>query len=96
MSNYDPQGGPQMTPPAPASNGMAIAALVCGIIGLFIFEIILGPLAIIFGGLGLRNANRGSGRKGLAIAGLVLGIIDVLVLILIVAVASSHGFSWHA
>jgi Domain of unknown function (DUF4190) len=98
MSDYYPQVDPEVSPPpaADSSNGLAIAALICGIIGLFIFEIVLGPLAIIFGGLGLRNARRGASRRGFAIAGVVLGIIDVLVVVLFLAVASSHNFSWHA
>lgn len=92
MSDYYPQGGPETAPPPPSgSNSLAIASLVCGIIGLFIFEIVLGPLAIVFGGLGLRAAR----RRGFALAGLIFGIIDVLVLILIIAVASKHNFSWH-
>jgi Domain of unknown function (DUF4190) len=77
------------------SNGMAIAALVCGIIGLFILEIILGPLAIIFGGLALQRANRGAGQRGMAWAGLILGVIDVLGFIVILALARHHGFYWR-
>jgi hypothetical protein len=74
------------------SNGMAIAALVCGIIGLFIFEVILGVLAIIFGGIGLSRANRGAGRRGMALAGLILGAIDVVLFIVILAVSAKHHF----
>jgi Domain of unknown function (DUF4190) len=77
------------------SNGMAIAALVCGIVGLFIFDFILGPLAIIFGGIGLRWASRGAGRRGMAWAGLILGIVDIVVLVVILALAKHHSFSWH-
>jgi Domain of unknown function (DUF4190) len=78
------------------SNGLAIASLVCGIIGIFIFNIILGPLAIIFGGIGLSRANRGAGRRGLSIAGITLGIIDVVLFFIVLAIAAHHGFSWHA
>lgn len=49
-----PGGQPQ------AGNGLAIAGLVCGIVGLLIFNIILGPLAIIFGAIGLSRANKGA------------------------------------
>jgi len=72
------------------SNGMAIAALVCGIIGLFIFEVILGVLAIIFGGIALSRANRGAGRRGMALAGLILGAVDVVLFIVILAVSAKH------
>jgi hypothetical protein len=79
------------------SNGLAIAGLVCGIIGLVLFNFILGPLAIIFGGVAVRRASQGAGHRGMAWAGVVLGIIDVLIFVaLIAAAASNHGhFYWH-
>ena len=60
--------------------GMGIAALCCGILG-FLFlpsAILLGPLAIIFGVLGLRNDGR-----GMAITGIVLGILQVILVLVI-------------
>ena len=80
---------------ASGGNGLAIASLVCGIIGIFLFEIILGPLAIIFGGIALSRANRGAGKRGMAWAGLILGIIDVVLFIIVLVAAKHHGFSWH-
>mgnify|MGYP001492693923 CR=1 FL=1 len=72
--------------------GFGIAALVCGIIGFFVLPFILGPLAIIFGALGLKNRGR-----GMAITGMILGMLQVLmVVVLILALAmflgSSGGF----
>jgi hypothetical protein len=81
-------GYPQ--PPRQQSNGMAIASLVCGIVGLIVFGIVLGPLAIIFGGVGLSRANRGASGKGMAIAGLVLGCIATVVAIVLIAAIASH------
>jgi hypothetical protein len=79
------------------SNGLAIAGLVCGIIGLFILNFILGPLAIIFGGVGVSQANRGAGHRGLAWAGVVLGVIDIVLFVVLIAAAGhGHSFSWHA
>jgi hypothetical protein len=79
------------------SNGLAIAGLVCGIIGLFRFNFILGSLAIIFGGAGVSKANRGAGHQGMAWACVVLGIIDVLIFAGLIALAASHHrhFYWH-
>ena len=79
------------------STGFAIAGLVCGIIGVFLFQIILGPLAIIFGGIGVSRASRGVSHRGMAWAGVVLGIIDVLLFIVLIALAGSHHghFHWH-
>ncbi|WP_199548598.1 DUF4190 domain-containing protein [Streptomyces sp. N35] len=78
------------------TNGLAIAGLTCGIVGIFIFNIILGPLAIIFGAVGRRNAGSGGSGRGMATAAIVLGVIDVLLFVLLMALASSGGgFSWR-
>ncbi|MDQ2802107.1 MAG: DUF4190 domain-containing protein [Pseudomonadota bacterium] len=97
-----PQGGnyPSAPPPgyggypeAPSSNGLAIAALVCGIIGLLFLWFILSPLAIIFGAIGLNRANKGASGKGMAVAGIVLGVIALIGYIVLIAVlASNHRF----
>lgn len=68
---------------APQTNGMAIAALVCGIlciIGAWIpvvsyFTVVLAVLGIVFGVKGQKIAKELNSGKGLATAGLVLGII---------------------
>ena len=79
------------------SNGLAIAGLVCGLVGLIVFNFILGPLAIIFGGIGWSRANRGANHRGMAITAVVLGVVDILIyVILLVAVAKNGGsFYWH-
>lgn len=63
-----------------STSGHAIASLVMGIVGFFVLGIILGTLAIIFGGIGLYRIhdepNYYTGR-GLAIAGIILGIIGI-------------------
>lgn len=59
-------------------NGFSIASLVLGILGLFRYGWLLGPLAIIFGIIGLNREGR-----GMAIAGLILGIIDLIVWVLL-------------
>ena len=65
-------------------NGFSIASLVLGILGLFRYGLLFGPLAIIFGIIGLNREGR-----GMALAGLILGIIDIilwLVLILLILI----------
>ena len=56
------------------TNGLATASMVCGIIGLLVFGIILGPLAIIFGAIGMSKEP----KRNQAITGLVLGVIDIV------------------
>ena len=63
---------------AAPGNGLAVAALVLGIIGLVLFWIPLIPyplaiLAIIFGAIEVKKQI----KKGLAIAGIVTGIITL-------------------
>ncbi|MEE1927935.1 DUF4190 domain-containing protein [Streptomyces sp. TRM 70351] len=62
------------------NNGMAIASLVLGIIGLFVFPIVLGPIALILGFLAHRSS-----PSGLAKAGIVLGAIDTILGIIFIA-----------
>jgi hypothetical protein len=78
-------------------NGMAVAGLVCGLVGLLFFPIILGPLALIFGGVGWSKANRGAKYKGMALAAVILGIADLVVMGIMFAVAAKNGgsFSWN-
>lgn len=93
MTSYDHM--PPATAPATRaqSNGLAIAGMVCGIVGLLVFSIILGPLAIIFGGVGLSRANAGASGRGMARAGIILGIVDVVLFVVLIAVATHHGGS---
>jgi hypothetical protein len=73
------------------SNGLAIAGLVCGLVGTLFFNVVLGPLAIIFGGVGLSRANRGAGHRGMAMAAVILGVVDLIIFGVLVAVAAKHG-----
>lgn len=67
---------PQAAPLPRPTNGMATASLVLGILGIFLP--LLSILALIFGPVGISKANQGASGKGLAIAGLVLGIVGTL------------------
>lgn len=63
-------------------NGFGITSLVTGIVGLpFMFAcgsgIILSVIAIVFGALGMKKAKEGQASRGMAVAGLVLGIVGV-------------------
>ena len=64
---------------AGTSNGFCVAALVLGIIGIPAFCTVIAPLlAIIFGGVGYAQVTKNGGEgggKGMAIAGIVLGVI---------------------
>ena len=64
------------------SSGRAIAALVCGILSIFIPGIgfVLGVLGIIFGVIAKNEIRRSEGKltgEGMAIAGFVCGIVGL-------------------
>jgi hypothetical protein len=70
----------------PRTDGLAIASLICGIVGIACFVIclgvVLGPVAAIMGYISRqRIASSGStlGGGGLALAGLILGVVGFAV-----------------
>ncbi|EEI16756.1 DUF4190 domain-containing protein [Corynebacterium lipophiloflavum] len=85
---------------APQQNGLALAALIVGIIALlgivFVPVAFLGGIvAIVLGALGLRKAKAmqpGAQRRGMAIAGIVMGAIALLLSIAFIALIGV-GFS---
>ena len=63
-------------------DGRAIAALACGVAGLFMFNIVFGPLAIGLGVSALRRAgqgNRVAGAVGIALGAAALVLLAVLI-----------------
>jgi hypothetical protein len=72
-----------------------VAALVLGIVGIFFAQVILGPLAIIFGAIGLNRASREGRGRGTSIAGIVLGIVALALFAALAATAARRGFIWH-
>nr|WP_246561443.1 DUF4190 domain-containing protein [Kitasatospora kifunensis] len=69
---------------------MAVASFVLGLIGLLLFNIVFGPLALVLGSLALL---RGTDRRGRALLGLALGAADLAVLA--AELVNSHGALWN-
>jgi len=89
MTGVPPQTVPPPPPPVPvASDGKAVASLVLGILSIFGhwlgIGIVLGICAIVFS----RRARKPS---GMATAGLVLGIIGIVVTALVLIISLSIG-----
>lgn len=81
--NYSPYG----TVEAQKPKGMAITALVLGIVGFifswFVFGGIFALVGLVLGIIALMKTKTGGGGKGFAIAGIVLGSIGLVISILI-------------
>lgn len=66
-----------------SSKACSIAALVCGIVGLVfsflgvlaIVALVCSIIGIVLGAMGMKKANEENAPKGLAVGGLVCGII---------------------
>ncbi|GAA2462034.1 DUF4190 domain-containing protein [Streptomyces glaucus] len=92
MTSY---GSSSAASPSSRTNGLAIASLICGIIGVFLFNVILGPLAIVLGAVAMRQAPA-KGGAGMAKAGVVLGIIDLVIFGVLLAISAANGgFTWY-
>jgi hypothetical protein len=64
----------------PGYSGLAIGGFVCSLLGLLCFGPLFGIIAIILGGIALSGMNRvGNPKgKGLAIAALIIGVLDIV------------------
>ena len=83
-----PYGQPPMMVAQQGTNGMAIAALITGILG-------INLLAWIFGGVALSQIKRtGQNGRGMAIAGIVLGLVWVALVVILVAAGALTFSAW--
>lgn len=89
--NYPPNphyANPQNfnSPPINQKTGLAIASIVLGVIGCFI----TAPISLIMGIVAIKRVNRDPynyGGKGMAIAGIILSIIQLIALPFVAAIA---------
>lgn len=84
QNQYDTQyHNPQMQSGSGKMTGTALGAFICSIVGFFIFSIPLGIVSISLGTSALNHIKNfpKDGGKGLAIAGIVIGIIEILLVV---------------
>ena len=81
---------PLKTGPHPQADRMAVAAFVCGLLGVLVFNVLLGPCALIFGAAAL---SRGTIRRLRASLGLLFGTVDIV--LLVVLSVHNGSVSWH-
>ncbi|GFE24072.1 hypothetical protein ACFVJW_22375 [Streptomyces libani] len=72
------------------ADGMAVASFILGLLGTLVLNLLLGPCALVLGGLALA---RGTTRRGRALLGITLGAADLLLLALLIT--TDGTVSWH-
>ncbi len=85
------------TPPPPGAsrrtNGLAVASLVLGIVGIILCVLFIPwILAIIFGAIAIKQCNDDPTYtgKGLAIAGLICGLVGMGLIVLIFVIGDTN------
>lgn len=71
---------------SPRTNGLAVTALVLGVLGLTVVPLIASIPALFFADAGLKQIDRSAGAqsgRGMAIAGYVLGLVGALLALLV-------------
>ncbi|MFE2502837.1 hypothetical protein [Streptomyces rubiginosohelvolus] len=93
----DPGAAPEEAPEAAPrravgreADGLAVASFVLGLVGLLVFNIVLGPMAIVMALLALARHTR---RRGRAFLGLALGVADLAVLAALVTANGTVAWS---
>ncbi|HET9172327.1 MAG TPA: hypothetical protein VFN97_23070 [Actinospica sp.] len=85
-----------VTSPAAGTKPIPFAAVsfVCGLVGLLVANLVLGPLAIVLGAVGLR-ADRN--RRVRATLGILLGVADIAVFLYLAAHSGAHhgSLNWN-
>jgi hypothetical protein len=88
-------GGASSTPVAGTKPiPFAAVSFVCGLVGLLVANLVLGPLAIVLGAMGLRADKN---RRVRAVLGILLGVADIAVFVFLAAHSSAHhaSLSWN-
>ncbi|MFF7335341.1 DUF4190 domain-containing protein [Streptomyces sp. NPDC090306] len=72
------------------TEGMAVASFVLGLVGLLVLNVVLGPVAVV---LALTALRRDTPRRFRAFLGLGLGLADLVVFAVLLAVHGTTGWS---
>lgn len=73
-------------------SSLSVVSFLCGLVGLLVGNLVLGPAAILFGITALRS---GTARRGRAALGIALGVADLVGYAFLVTHSGGSGVTWH-
>lgn len=81
---------------AGALDDRAVASLTLGVAGLFFFNLLFGPAAIVLGAFAVHRRREHAPSRAAGLAGIALGVADLVVLAVLIAAQILHGdLTWH-
>lgn len=87
-ARYVERGADRRRAARSSADSLAVVALLCATTGLFLLNVVLGPLATA---LGVAALHRGARLRPTAILAAVLGVVDVVLFTTMVGHALHHG-----
>ncbi|WP_433062518.1 hypothetical protein [Dactylosporangium sp. CS-033363] len=76
-------------------DGRIVASIAFGVAGLFAFNLVFGPLAVMLGLWALRRSSVGRRGRRFAALGVLLGLADLVVLAILVHAQARGGELLH-
>ncbi|RZU53786.1 hypothetical protein EV385_5720 [Krasilnikovia cinnamomea] len=74
----------------------AVGSVALGVAGLFFFNVMFGPIAIVLGAITARRHGSGTPSRNAGLIGVALGVADLVVLAALMAAQLQHGsLVWH-
>jgi hypothetical protein len=74
----------------------AVGSLALGLAGLFFFNVVLGPIAIVLGAITAHRYGTGTPNRNAGLIGVVLGAADLIVLgVMLAAQLHDGSLDWH-
>jgi lipopolysaccharide export LptBFGC system permease protein LptF len=77
--------------PQKKKNGLSMAGFIVSLAGMLFLPLVSGIVGLVLSVIGLRNSKReGLGTDGFAIAGIIIGVINILYGILLIMICSVY------
>ena len=79
----------QVVQPLGKPHVASVVAVAAGVLGLLVLPIVFGPASIIAGVIGLVKSQEEGRNSGLAVVGMILGLVDIIAMFVVMSAALS-------